>query len=92
MFLPVRVEGPMSYRPFGTIGLIAANVLFFFAFPAENAPSFWVLEFGALKPWQWITSSFAHADWLHLLGNINHVLKANLSLLYESLFGLDFVG
>ncbi|MFN7289689.1 MAG: rhomboid family intramembrane serine protease [Pirellula sp.] len=28
------------------------------------------LEFGAFKPWQWVTNNFMHADWLHLIGNL----------------------
>lgn len=28
------------------------------------------LEFGAFKPWQWVTNNFMHADWMHLIGNL----------------------
>lgn len=28
------------------------------------------LEFGKIRPWQWLTANFMHADWMHLIGNM----------------------
>jgi membrane associated rhomboid family serine protease len=28
------------------------------------------VEFGTLKPWQWVTNNFMHAGWGHLIGNM----------------------
>jgi membrane associated rhomboid family serine protease len=28
------------------------------------------LEFGRIRPWQWLTNNFNHADWGHLIGNM----------------------
>lgn len=28
------------------------------------------VEFGTLKPWQWVTNNFMHASWGHLIGNM----------------------
>lgn len=28
------------------------------------------LEFGKVRPWQWLTNNFMHADWGHLIGNM----------------------
>lgn len=39
----------------------------------ENSKS-WMqtlsVEFGTIKPWQWLTNNFMHADFMHLLGNM----------------------
>ena len=29
-----------------------------------------MLQYGTFKPWQWITSNFMHAGFMHLLGNM----------------------
>jgi membrane associated rhomboid family serine protease len=131
LFVPYTTDAPVYYFPYGTIGLIIANVLMFvvfctggqlhdsinvhqnegaqaalaqddaglqFADDEENQPDFsklseeeileqlglavsidksdsfsrnLVLDYGeGLKPWQWLTSFFMHADWLHLIGNM----------------------
>jgi membrane associated rhomboid family serine protease len=28
------------------------------------------LEFGKIRPWQWLTNNFMHANWEHLIGNM----------------------
>jgi len=28
------------------------------------------VEFGTIKPWQWITNNFMHMGWVHLIGNM----------------------
>jgi membrane associated rhomboid family serine protease len=41
--------------------------------PAPPSTTNWRLltvEFGTIRPWQWLTASYMHADLLHLLGNL----------------------
>jgi membrane associated rhomboid family serine protease len=43
----------------------------FFANPYEQAIDPFILHYGqGLRPWEWLTSNFMHADFLHLLGNM----------------------
>lgn len=28
------------------------------------------VEFGKVRPWQWVTNNFMHAGWMHLIGNL----------------------
>ncbi len=37
----------------------------------ENSAIHWLsLQFGHIRPWQWMTNNFMHADWGHLIGNM----------------------
>lgn len=78
MFLiPIGTDAPVYHFPWGTIGLIAINVLVLAAGTAgllppveELAPQFGLVHGAGLLPWQWVTSNFLHAGWPHLLGNM----------------------
>jgi membrane associated rhomboid family serine protease len=82
--LPYRTDSVLEHRPWGSIGLILANLIvaLLLGFPAEAQPAWWgpppeepfingwVLEHGAFDPLTWFTSVFVHAGWLHLIGNL----------------------
>lgn len=73
MFFPYTTDAPIYYFPFGTIGLIAVNVLVYFAVISGNAgsPENWILVYGdGIHPLQWFTSMFMHGDPMHLIGNM----------------------
>jgi membrane associated rhomboid family serine protease len=74
MFIPLNTDAPLYHFPWGTIGLIVINTLCFaltgFGFDA-TATDFWVLEYGnGINPLEWFTAAFAHADFIHLIGNM----------------------
>src|SRR5262245_14429320 len=70
MFIPVGTDAPIYYRPIATIGLIAANVLLYFASFGGQMDG-WQLQLGnGLHPVQWWTSAFYHYDIFHVLGNM----------------------
>ena len=75
--VPIGSDAPVYYFPWGTIGLIGANLLLQFGIsfgllpPVEALSAQWALSHGdGLHPLQWITSNFLHAGWEHLLGNL----------------------
>lgn len=70
MFFPYRTDSPVYHFPFATIGMIAANIaVHFLADPEALDP--YLNQWGrGLRPWQWITGCFIHADLIHLLGNM----------------------
>lgn len=73
MLIPLHTDAPAYHGPWGTIGLIATNSLVFLGTakvdPDRLAP--WLLQYGeGLRPWQWLSHFFLHADFLHLLGNM----------------------
>ena len=77
MLLPLSSDAPIYHWPFATVGVIVANVVAFVAvWPqllAEDpaAVDMWLLVHGdGLRPAQWITSMFMHAEPLHLIGNM----------------------
>jgi len=73
IILPYRVDGPVDYRPWGTVGLIAANLLvaILLGFPGDGGAIDWLpLRFGTLNPLTWVTSVFVHYGWMHLLSNM----------------------
>ena len=71
MLIPYRIEGGVERFPLGTVLLIAANVAVFLARSiADVEPTSGMLVFGELDPWQWLTSLFIHAGWMHLIGNM----------------------
>jgi membrane associated rhomboid family serine protease len=38
---------------------------------SESGAIHWLsLQFGRIRPWQWMTNNFMHADWGHLIGNM----------------------
>ncbi|MFP6666742.1 MAG: rhomboid family intramembrane serine protease [Pirellulales bacterium] len=75
MFLvPYNTDAPIYHYPIGTVGLIAANVLLFFAVKTgnvnEQTAGNLVLHFAEVNPTQWLTANFMHAGFMHLLGNM----------------------
>lgn len=74
MFVPIGTDAPLYHFPIGTICLIVANVVCFaatgFAFDHDRLQP-WMLEYGnGLNPLEWLTSSFAHGSFGHLIGNM----------------------
>ncbi len=70
MLIPWGTDAPIYHWPIATAGLIVANVAAFAIVPADQYEA-WCLAFGeGLHPLQWITSSFLHANFDHLLGNM----------------------
>lgn len=81
MLIPYSTDAPIYHLPIVTVNMIALNIAAFSGMiymwnvmPQEQF-EFWlnavVLQYGqGLKPWQWITSAFMHADIFHLLGNM----------------------
>lgn len=84
VIFPLRTDAPVYHRPRATIGIIAVNVAVMWwtlgADGADVAPL--ALRYGEWKPWQWVTSVFLHADFIHLAVN----------MLYLWVFGLVVEG
>lgn len=73
MLIPYDTDAPIYHYPIATGAMIAINVLAFLAIAFSDAAQVdpWILEWGkGLHPVQWVTSSFMHANLLHLLGNM----------------------
>ncbi len=80
MLLPYGSDAPLYHLPIVTVAMILLNVLAYFGIGAlegqmsEDDFAFLanqlILQYGTFKPWQWITSNFMHAGFLHLLGNM----------------------
>lgn len=73
IILPYRIDGPIDHRPWGTAGLIAANLLvaILLGFPGDGgAIDSLPLRYGTLNPLTWVTSVFVHYGWMHLLFNM----------------------
>ncbi|MHC4933560.1 MAG: rhomboid family intramembrane serine protease, partial [Planctomycetota bacterium] len=84
VIVPYRADVAGHERPWGTTGVIAANLLvaLLFGFPVEPLPGIlglfsekpfinsWILEFGTINPLTWFTSAFTHLDWFHLIFNM----------------------
>ena len=66
MFIPVGADATVYHQAWATRAIIGANVLLFLFIDPFLHPSEAMLEFGALKPWQWITCTFSHAGVLHV--------------------------
>lgn len=73
MLVPVNTDAPIYHFPAATIGLIITNVVVFVLTGAGTRPDLadpWILWFGAIRPHQWLTAFFMHADFGHLIGNM----------------------
>ena len=70
MFLPIGTDAPLYHRPFGTIGLITANVVTFWLTSGGMAFRGWILEPQHIDPLEWLSSAFLHFGLMHLLGNM----------------------
>jgi len=73
LLIPLRTDAA-DRIPWATVGLIAANiaVALLFGFPRSGDAfvNSLVLRFGHFNPLTWITSSFVHYGFIHLLGNL----------------------
>jgi membrane associated rhomboid family serine protease len=76
-FVPLSTDAPIYYRPWGTLGLIVANVLVFiiwatggFGDPDEVMAQFGLVHGDGIHPVQWVTSSFLHGGLVHLTLNM----------------------
>jgi len=80
MLLPYGSDAPLYHLPIVTGAMILLNVLAFFGVwtlegqiseeDFELVINQLILQYGTWKPWQWITSNFMHAGFMHLLGNM----------------------
>jgi membrane associated rhomboid family serine protease len=71
--LPYSCDALLYHWPIVTVTLIAINVTTFVAALNEriNVANGWLLEYGTgLHPAQWLLSTFMHANFEHLLGNM----------------------
>ena len=72
LFFPYNTDAPIYHYPIAPITLIAACALVFFGtlgLEEEQLVTYYLIH-GEVQPLQWLTSSFLHADFLHLLGNM----------------------
>ncbi|MHC4473533.1 MAG: rhomboid family intramembrane serine protease [Planctomycetota bacterium] len=70
MIIPIKTDAVQYYHPFGTLGAILANIVIFSLTGPVAREEFWILQYGTVLPWQWITSAFGHADLGHLFWNM----------------------
>ncbi|MEN8152282.1 MAG: rhomboid family intramembrane serine protease, partial [Planctomycetota bacterium] len=85
MFIPIRADATVYYRAWATFVIVAANLVLFFLYNPANHVELLVLEFGTLKPWQWITGTFTHADILHV--GVNMLFLFWFGQIVEGLIG-----
>lgn len=90
MIFPLGTDAPIYHRPIGTIGLIVLNVLAFFASLESFGPEDWdryQLSVGqGVRPLQWISHGFLHADVFHLAGNM--IFLWSFGMIVEGKVGL----
>ena len=92
VLIPYKTDAAIDHRPWGTLGLIAANLavaaLLGFAW-TEGGEERWidalVLSYGTITPWTWITSAFVHAGIFHL--GVNLVFLWTFGLVVEGAVG-----
>ena len=78
LIVPYSTDAPLYHYPIVTGGVIAANVAMYFAttFQAEigllqfEQIEWLMIQFNQINPLQWLTGSFMHLSFLHLLGNM----------------------
>jgi membrane associated rhomboid family serine protease len=92
LILPYKADAPVDYRPWGTVALIACNVLVaillgFPEGPGGNEPfvNALTLKYGTVQPWTWIPCAFVHFDWGHLGANM--IFLWSFGLVAEGLVG-----
>ncbi|MCA9010145.1 MAG: rhomboid family intramembrane serine protease [Planctomycetaceae bacterium] len=72
--IPINTDAPLYHFPYATIGLIVVNTMCFVATGFglnSRLLEPWLLQYGeGLNPLEWIPAAFAHADFMHLLGNM----------------------
>jgi membrane associated rhomboid family serine protease len=77
IFFPYRTDTAVEHGPWGTLGLIAANVgvavwLGFAGYTVGGSvpADAWALRYGEFDPVTWVTSAFVHASAFHVAGNM----------------------
>ncbi len=77
VFAPINTDAPIYHWPKATVGLIAANLMSFAIIASgvlgefhQVVARYGLTYGGGLRPWQWLTSSFVHFDFVHVLGNM----------------------
>ncbi len=72
MFLPIRTDYRPTRRPWANYAIIAANVLLYVAGYSGGNPGVatWLLEPKDPQVYQFFTSVFLHAGFLHIAGNM----------------------
>lgn len=74
IFIPYSTDAPLYHRPFGTIGLIAANLAAYFLTDGCTSSFAWnqmFLKYGVgLRPVEWVLCNFMHLGLAHLVGNM----------------------
>ncbi len=73
ILFPISTDAPIYHRPFGTVGLILANVVTFVATVSDLPVA--VEQYGlhhgvGFTPVEWVTSNFIHGGFIHLVGNV----------------------
>jgi membrane associated rhomboid family serine protease len=77
--IPYNTNAPLYHMPIATVGLIVINTVLFILVPSAkvdfeslaSSGTILSLEYGqGIKPWQWLTSIFMHANFVHLLFNM----------------------
>jgi membrane associated rhomboid family serine protease len=74
MFIPIRTDYRLTRRPWVNYALIALNFIIHLYVFRQDDPNAAVRPY-LLYPdepvlWQFFTSMFLHADWMHILGNM----------------------
>jgi membrane associated rhomboid family serine protease len=91
VFIPYQTDAPIYHWPFATVGTIVVNVfifLFVLTRPEETAVAIYeacMLSYGYWLPWQWVTSNYLHAGFMHLIGNM--ILLWSFGLVVEGKVG-----
>ncbi|QDU67889.1 rhomboid family intramembrane serine protease [Engelhardtia mirabilis] len=70
-FLPFRTDAYADRLPWGTVCLMAVNLVVFLAGVGgliDIDPL--ILHWDGIHPLQWVTSVFVHGGWVHLIGNL----------------------
>jgi len=78
LLFPYSTDSPVYHLPFATGGIIAVNVVVFFATTFQmmvgnvgvESLEPLLLQFDTINPLQWISNAFMHAGLMHLLGNM----------------------
>ena len=78
MFIPFSTDAPLYHLPFVTGGIMVANIVIYFGTTFQVAignmepeqVEWLMIQFNQINPLQWITGSFMHLGFGHLLGNM----------------------
>jgi membrane associated rhomboid family serine protease len=86
LLIPCGTDAPIYRPPWGTVSLVAANIVLFFWQDIITPESLYVLHFGEFNPIQWVLASFAHSGWQHLIGNM--IFLFSFGMIVESMMKL----